>query len=72
MSNNKLSGALPSFFGKLRALRYLNLSTNYLTGSLPRDFSRCINLEELYLSGNDIDYKANSKLTILFFSRVQV
>ena len=64
ISSNKLSGALPSSFGKLRALRCLNLSENSLTGIFPREFSRCINLEELYLKGNSIDYKANSMSTI--------
>lgn len=61
MANNELSGALPTSFAKLRAMRYLNLNNNAISGTFPREYSRCINLEELYIEGNRIDFKASSK-----------
>jgi hypothetical protein len=52
LSNNELSGVIPTELGDLLKLRTLNLSHNSLLGSIPSSFSKLIDVESLDLSHN--------------------
>ena len=52
LSNNQLSGAIPSALGNLSNLVRLDLSNNQLSGAIPSSFGNLSNLVDLYLSGN--------------------
>ncbi|CAN6936865.1 unnamed protein product [Brassica oleracea] len=52
LSENELTGEIPSGLGDLLKLRALNLSHNYLSGVVPASFSGIKNLESLDLSFN--------------------
>ncbi|KEH38492.1 LRR receptor-like kinase [Medicago truncatula] len=52
LSNNFLTGPIPSEFGNLKQLSQLNLSLNKLSGEIPKDLASCIALTELWLGGN--------------------
>ena len=53
ISNNKLTGALPSEIGKLTKLKVLNASNNLMTG-VPAEVGHLPNLEVLDLSNNQL------------------
>lgn len=53
ISNNKLTGALPSEIGKLTKLKILNASNNLMTG-VPAEVGHLPNLEILDLSNNKL------------------
>ncbi len=53
ISDNNLTGALPSQIGKLRNLKILNASNNRMTG-VPAEVGQLINLEVLDLSNNQL------------------
>lgn len=53
VSNNNLTGALPSQIGQLRNLKKLNASNNQMTG-IPAEIGQLTKLEELNYSGNQI------------------
>ncbi|XP_010474054.2 PREDICTED: leucine-rich repeat receptor protein kinase EMS1-like [Camelina sativa] len=52
LSNNELSGELPTELGDLRRLRALNLSHNSLSGLIPESFSNLADIESIDLSFN--------------------
>uniref|UniRef100_A0A1U8AX54 non-specific serine/threonine protein kinase n=1 Tax=Nelumbo nucifera TaxID=4432 RepID=A0A1U8AX54_NELNU len=52
LSDNQLSGTIPTHIGKLTRLTYLDLSVNQLSGVLPLSLANLSNLSELYLSNN--------------------
>ena len=52
LSNESLSGTVPSELGRLFELTHLNLSSNSLTGDIPRELGWLDNLQEIRLSGN--------------------
>merc|ERR1712238_16511 len=52
LSNNNLSGSLPTYIGLATSLIYLDLSNNKLSNELPYEISNLGILEELYLSNN--------------------
>ncbi|XP_038881425.1 probable inactive receptor kinase At5g10020 [Benincasa hispida] len=52
LSNNSLTGGLPSEIDKLARLKLLNLAKNELSGPLPDQLNRLSNLEYLDLSNN--------------------
>ncbi|KAK9138916.1 hypothetical protein Sjap_009510 [Stephania japonica] len=52
LSNNRLTGPLPSGIGNMSRLIYLHLSNNQLTGNLPVELGKLPNLRMLYLSAN--------------------
>ncbi len=53
ISNNKLTGALPSEIGKLKNLKILNASNNLMTG-VPAEIGHLPDLEVLDLSNNEL------------------
>jgi Leucine-rich repeat (LRR) protein len=53
ISNNKLTGALPSEIGKLKRLKVLNASNNLMTG-VPAEIGHLPDLEILDLSSNEL------------------
>jgi CCR4-NOT transcription complex subunit 6 len=53
ISNNLITGALPSEIGKLRNLKVLNASNNLMTG-VPAEVGQLTNLEVLDLSNNQL------------------
>ncbi|XP_060673861.1 probable LRR receptor-like serine/threonine-protein kinase At3g47570 [Ziziphus jujuba] len=55
LSNDLLTGALPSEVAKLKNLGELDLSENKLTGELPSTLGQCISLERLHLEGNQFE-----------------
>ncbi len=72
ISDNKLTGALPSEIGKLTKLKVLNASNNLMTG-VPAEIGHLPNLEVLDLSNNQLTGLPNelgqlSKLKILNLS----
>ena len=72
ISNNKLTGALPSEIGKLTKLKVLNASNNLMTG-VPAEVGHLPNLEVLDLSNNQLTGLPNelgqlSKLKVLNLS----
>ena len=54
LSNNDLTGTLPSELLELTLLTYLSLGFNKLTGRIPADIARLSNLKLLRLDGNHI------------------
>ncbi|XP_059066763.1 receptor-like protein EIX1 isoform X2 [Cryptomeria japonica] len=52
LSNNQLSGNIPSELGKLKGLMFLNLSMNNLNGTIPNSIVQISQLESLDLSTN--------------------
>ncbi len=54
LSEESLSGSIPSELGDLLGLTRLDLSDNDLTGEIPRELGQPENLEELRLSGNNL------------------
>ena len=54
LSQNNLSGMLPSEMGQLDKLVYVELGSNRLIGSIPKEIGKLANLRELNLPGNQI------------------
>lgn len=53
MSNNSISGPLPSNIGDLKSLEYLDLSDNQISSSLPMQIGKLGNLKNLSLAENN-------------------
>ncbi|KAJ6996671.1 inactive receptor kinase [Populus alba x Populus x berolinensis] len=62
VSQNSLSGPLPSGIGNFANLKSLNLSGNNLTGQLPVELSKLTYLQYLDLSANNFQGKIPDKL----------
>ncbi|XP_059641026.1 probable inactive receptor kinase At5g10020 [Cornus florida] len=62
LSNNSLSGTLPSDIGNLGRLKLLNLARNDLSGRMPNELSKLSSLEYLDLSNNNFRDKIPDKL----------
>ncbi|XP_011025621.1 PREDICTED: probable inactive receptor kinase At5g10020 [Populus euphratica] len=62
LSQNSLSGILPSGIGNFANLRSLNLSNNNLSGQLPIQLSKLTHLQYLDLSANRFQGKIPDKL----------
>ncbi|XP_058078519.1 putative receptor-like protein kinase At3g47110 [Magnolia sinica] len=57
VSNNKLSGEIPSWLGNFLSLEYLVLDGNFFQGSIPSTFSTLKGLRYLDLSRNNLSGK---------------
>lgn len=55
LSNNSLSGEIPSSLGNLKALENLNLSHNNLSGSVPNSLGTMVSLIHIDLSYNNLE-----------------
>ena len=62
LSNNELSGALPSTLGNLNSLIYMYLYDNDLTGAIPATFGNLNSLERMYLYNNNLSGSIPSEL----------
>ncbi|KAL3511922.1 hypothetical protein ACH5RR_024639 [Cinchona calisaya] len=67
LSDNRLTGEIPSEFGGLIAIRALNLSRNFLQGSIPSSLSMLIQVESLDISYNNFSGDIPSSLDSLHF-----
>ncbi|EFH55114.1 leucine-rich repeat family protein [Arabidopsis lyrata subsp. lyrata] len=65
LSNNGLSGVIPTELGGLLKLRTLNLSHNFLSSSIPFSFSKLRDMESLDLSHNMLQGSIPHQLTSL-------
>ncbi|XP_076953058.1 receptor-like protein EIX1 [Bidens hawaiensis] len=54
LSENKLTGEIPTSLGRLTALKVLYLDYNLLTGHIPEDIGNLTSLTELVLTGNQL------------------
>ncbi|OVA02665.1 Protein kinase domain [Macleaya cordata] len=52
LSQNLITGNLPSEVGNLKNLLYLSLSDNKLSGGIPSSLENCLGLNRLFLDGN--------------------
>ncbi|CAN8266102.1 unnamed protein product [Cochlearia groenlandica] len=56
LSHNNLSGSIPSYFGSMSSLRYIDLTGNSFSGSLSHGFfNNCSSLRHLSLSHNKLE-----------------
>lgn len=62
LSNNRLSGRIPSQFGLLKGLRSLNISRNKLTGHISPELGNLPILESLDFSRNALDGRIPQEL----------
>ncbi|KAF3434374.1 hypothetical protein FNV43_RR25477 [Rhamnella rubrinervis] len=67
LSDNKFEGEISDLFGKLKALRSLNLSNNMLTEGIPSSLGNLTYLESLDLSRNKLSGQIPQQLTQLGF-----
>lgn len=54
LSENQITGTIPSSIGKILSLEYLDLSDNKLQGSLPVELGNLQHLEMLFLNDNEL------------------
>ncbi|KAI3958604.1 hypothetical protein MKW92_050591 [Papaver armeniacum] len=55
LSNNNLSGIIPTSVGYCHSLIYLNLGINNLTGNVPKELEQAKKLQILQLNDNNLD-----------------
>ena len=61
LSNNQLSGTIPSSLSGLPNLRWLFLQGNQLSGPIPSSLGGLTNLESLWLSGNQLSGRSRPR-----------
>lgn len=62
LSDNKISGSIPSEIGNLTSLTKLNLSNNNLTGGLPATIVNLTKLEVLSVENNQLTEKVSDEI----------
>ncbi len=62
LTNNQLTGSIPSELGSLDSLQVLSLSANQLSGSIPSKLGNLTSLRELYLTNNQLTGSIPSEL----------
>ncbi|KAJ0075315.1 hypothetical protein Patl1_35181 [Pistacia atlantica] len=70
LSDNELTGEIPSKIGDLQGIISLNLSYNLLSGPIPKSFSNLKEIESLDLSHNKLSGQIPPQLTQLNFLEV--
>ncbi|KAJ0075463.1 hypothetical protein Patl1_35213 [Pistacia atlantica] len=70
LSNNDLSGDIPSEIGDLQRIKAMNLSNNFLSRSIPKSFSNLKSIESLDLSHNKLSGQIPRQLTGLNYLAV--
>jgi len=74
VNRNSLTGTIPTTFGNLYNLDFLQLADNSLTGTVPSELGQVNSLTELYLDHNSLtkstngsicDFLAGLQLTVL-------
>ena len=65
LSNNQLTGTIPTQLGNLAELRFLYLRRNQLTGGIPAEFGNLANLEQLAVDNNQLTGPLPRSLTNL-------
>ncbi|XP_062018407.1 receptor-like protein 3 [Rosa rugosa] len=65
LSNNNMSGSIPSEIGQMQFLSELHLSFNNFSGDIPHQISNLKNLKVLDLSNNHLSGKIPASLTFL-------
>ncbi|CAL9234376.1 unnamed protein product [Arabidopsis halleri] len=70
LSNNELSGVIPTEIGDLSKVKALNLSHNFLSSSIPSSFSNLTDIESLDLSYNMLHGSIPYQLNMLTFLEV--
>ncbi|KAI9116287.1 hypothetical protein K1719_012454 [Acacia pycnantha] len=70
LSENQLTGEIPSQIGSLSAIHALNLSNNHLEGPIPETLSNLSQLESFDLSHNKLTGHIPAQLTQLYFLSV--
>ncbi|MCO5602653.1 hypothetical protein L7F22_056788 [Adiantum nelumboides] len=63
MSNNRLSGSLPSQLGSMSQVQLMDISINNLSGGIPASLASCVNLFYLNFSSNHLTGSIPSQLT---------
>ncbi|KAI9112742.1 hypothetical protein K1719_016245 [Acacia pycnantha] len=70
LSENQLTGEIPSQIGYLSTIHALNFSNNHLKGPIPETFSNLEQIESLDLSQNKLTGHIPTQLTQLYFLSV--
>nr|XP_043623484.1 probable LRR receptor-like serine/threonine-protein kinase At1g07650 isoform X2 [Erigeron canadensis] len=65
VTGNRLSGSIPSSFGKITTLRYLQLENNMFSGKVPAELGNLTNVTNLVLSANNLSGELPMELNSL-------
>jgi Leucine-rich repeat (LRR) protein len=71
LSNNSISGEIPTEITNLQGLRFLNISRNYISGTIPQGIGKLKLLESFGLSWNEQSGRVRSGISQLISLRVR-